>query len=109
MTSRAESDPITPAWRNASGCSLTTIDLGPLSESEALQIALMRDAPAWRKLALVAEMNETVKLLAMSGLRSRYPEAGPAELRRRLADILLGPELAERAYGPLSDYLDDAA
>lgn len=39
MTSRTEGDPITPAWRNASSCSLTTIDLGPLSESEALQMA----------------------------------------------------------------------
>lgn len=39
MTSRTEGDPITPAWRNASSCSLTTIDLGPLSEEEALQMA----------------------------------------------------------------------
>lgn len=39
MTSRAESDPITPAWRNASNCSLTTIDLGPLSEEEAMRMA----------------------------------------------------------------------
>jgi tetratricopeptide (TPR) repeat protein len=39
MTSRTEGDPVTPAWRNASSCSLTTIDLGPLSESEALQMA----------------------------------------------------------------------
>ena len=39
MTSREEGDPITPAWRNASNCSLTTIDLGPLSEGEALQMA----------------------------------------------------------------------
>jgi tetratricopeptide (TPR) repeat protein len=39
MTSRTEGDPITPAWRNAGNCSLTTIDLGPLSESEALQMA----------------------------------------------------------------------
>jgi len=39
MTSRAEGDPITPAWRNATSASLTTIDLGPLSEDEALQMA----------------------------------------------------------------------
>ncbi|HEX7812570.1 MAG TPA: BTAD domain-containing putative transcriptional regulator [Burkholderiales bacterium] len=39
MTSRTEGDPVTPAWRNASTCSLTTLDLGPLSESEALQMA----------------------------------------------------------------------
>jgi hypothetical protein len=62
---------------------------------------LMRDAPAWRKLELVAEMNAAVRLLALSGLRQRYPQAISEELDRRLADILLGPELAARAYGPL--------
>ncbi len=39
MTSRTEGDPITPAWRSASSCALTTIDLGPLAEADALQMA----------------------------------------------------------------------
>lgn len=43
MTSRSEGDPITPAWRNASSCSLTTIDLGPLSDAESLQMASKYD------------------------------------------------------------------
>ncbi len=34
---------------------------------------------------------------------TRSPEATPQELRRRLADLLLGPDLAARAYGPLSE------
>ena len=70
-------------------------------EAEAVLLDLLRRAPAWRKLEMVAEMNETVRTLALSGLRSRHPGAPEEELRRRLADILLGPELAERAYGPL--------
>lgn len=45
-------------------------------------------------------MSQSVRLLALAGLRQRHPAAGPAELRRRLADLLLGPELAARAYGP---------
>jgi hypothetical protein len=63
-------------------------------------IELMRKAPPWRKLELVAQLNETVRLLALSGLRQQYPDATPEELQRLLADLLLGPELAERAYGP---------
>jgi hypothetical protein len=69
--------------------------------AERVLVELLRNAPAWRKLELVAEMNETVRLLILSGLRQRHPNAGPPELRRRLADILLGAELASLAYGPL--------
>jgi DNA-binding SARP family transcriptional activator len=39
MTTRTQGDPITPAWRNASNASLTTIDLGPLADAAALQMA----------------------------------------------------------------------
>jgi hypothetical protein len=67
--------------------------------AERVLAQLMRDTPAWRKLELVAEMNAAVRLLALSGLRQRYPQATPGELHRRLAAILLGPELAARAYG----------
>jgi hypothetical protein len=70
-------------------------------EAEQVLLELLRQAPAWRKLELVAQMNETVRLLVLSGLRQRYPLATPQELRRRLADVLLGPELATRVYGPL--------
>jgi hypothetical protein len=38
-------------------------------------------------------------MLALAGLRQRYPGDTPAQRRRRLADLLLGPELAARAYG----------
>ena len=59
--------------------------------------------PPWRKLALVGEMNQTVRTLALAGLRQRYPADTPAMRRRRLADLLLGPELAARAYGPFQE------
>jgi hypothetical protein len=70
---------------------------------EALQIELLRNAPAWRKLEMVGQMNATVRLLALSGLRSRYPNESPTRLRRRLADILLGQELAKKVYGSLEE------
>ena len=63
-------------------------------ESERVLIELMRQAPVWRRLEIVAQMNEAVRLLILSGLRQRHPHATPEELRRRMADILLGPELA---------------
>jgi hypothetical protein len=74
------------------------LDTSP--EAQVVLIRLMREPPPQRKLELAAEMFETVKLLALSGLRTRYPDAGEEELRRRLADILLGEELARKAYGP---------
>ena len=68
---------------------------------ERLQLEQLRQMPAWRKLGLMAEMTESVRTLALAGLRQRYPTDTPARRRRRLDDLLLGPELAARAYGPL--------
>lgn len=72
-------------------------------EAERVYIGLLRGASPRRKLEMVAEMNETVEMLAMSGLRKRHPDAGEEELRRRMADILLGKELAAKVYGPLEE------
>jgi hypothetical protein len=64
-----------------------------------LQIERLREMAPWRKIALMVELSETVRLLALAGLRHRYPDDTPSERRRRLADLLLGPELAARVYG----------
>jgi hypothetical protein len=71
-------------------------------EMERIRIEGLRRMPAWRKLALLGDMNEAVRELALAGLRQRHPTDTPAQLRRRLADLLLGPDLAARAYGPPS-------
>jgi hypothetical protein len=76
-------------------------------EAEAVLIGLLRQAPPWRKLHMVGQLNQTVRTLAVSGLRQRYPEATPQELRRRLADLLLGPDLAAQVYGPLTPGVAD--
>jgi hypothetical protein len=68
-----------------------------------LRIEGLRQMPSWRKMELTAEMGRTVQMLALAGLRQRYPGDTPAQRRRRLADLLLGPELAARAYGPLPE------
>lgn len=68
-------------------------------EAEEVQLELFRKAPPWRKLELVDQLNQSVKLLALSGLRRRHPDATNGELRRKLATLILGHELATRVYG----------
>jgi hypothetical protein len=69
------------------------------SEAEAVLYQLLRNAPAWRKFKMVGELNTTVKFLARAGVKERYPDATEAEIKRHLADILLGEELAAKVYG----------
>lgn len=70
-------------------------------EAHRVHIELMRQAAGSRKLELAGELYEGLVSIALAGLRARHAGATDTELRRRLADILLGSELAERAYGPI--------
>ncbi len=65
---------------------------------EALQIELIRRMPSWKKIAMVDSLNETVKSLALGGIRQRHPEATPEQIRRVLAETMLGAELARKVY-----------
>jgi hypothetical protein len=78
------------------------------AQTEAVLINLLRQASPARKLIMVGELNTTVRILALAGLRQRFPAASNAELQRRLADLLLGADLANQAYGPLTrESVDD--
>jgi hypothetical protein len=79
---------------------MVTLSADTSPQIEQIQIDGLRQMPVWRKLALVGEMNRTVRDLALAGLRQRHPQDTPAQRQRRLADLLLGPELAARVYGP---------
>jgi hypothetical protein len=81
--------------------SLLSSDTHP--KMEALQIQFWREASPTRKMHLLAQLNASARTLALAGLRSRYPQASESELRRRLAGLLLGEELARKAYGELDD------
>ena len=81
-----------PTWRE--------MNLDTTPEVEAFLFSYWRDAPAWEKLQRMVELNRSARLLAVAGIRRRYPDASDEEVRRHLADLLLGPELAARVYGP---------
>lgn len=79
-----------PSWREMNRD--TSLDV------EAIQFAFYQEAPVWRKLKMMTQLHQMARTMAMSGLRRRHPEATEAQLRRYLADMLLGPELAARMY-----------
>ncbi|HRQ42361.1 MAG TPA: hypothetical protein PLD25_30970 [Chloroflexota bacterium] len=84
-----------PSWREMNQ------DTSP--EAEAVLFKLWREAPAWRKLEMMEGLNRAARQLALMGLRRRFPYASPEELRRRLASIALGEELAKHVYGTIPD------
>jgi hypothetical protein len=80
----------------------------PLSDTspevEAILIDLLRQAPAWRKFKMVGDLNATVKEFALVGIRERYPYATEREIKRHLADLLLGEDMAARVYGAWDEF-----
>jgi len=88
-----------PSWR------AMHMDTSPWAEE--LQLKFYRDAPAWRKLEVAGDLTRGLLILAEAGLKERYPKDSPAMLRRRLAGVILGADLAAQVYGPL-DQLDDS-
>ena len=81
--------------------SVLTTDTDPAIA--ALQVAHLRQLAPRRKWELVNQMTQMACTFALAGLRQRCPHDTPARRQRRLADLLLGPELAARAYGPLPE------
>lgn len=67
-------------------------------EAEQVLIGLWRQATPARKIALVADTTRALQDVLMAGLRDRHPQDTPRQLRRRFADLWLGPELARKAY-----------
>ncbi len=83
-----------PTWRDLHA------DTAPWAEK--LQFQFFREASPAQKLRAMIRLNRSARTLSMSGIRKRHPNASDLELRRRLADKVLGPELALRLYGPIT-------
>ncbi len=80
-----------PSWR--------AMHADTSSSVERLQIQMFRNAPAWRKLQMAGELRETMLLFLRSGLEERHPNSTEAQIKRLMADHLLGAELASKMYG----------
>ena len=60
---------------------------------------LLRQAPVWKRLQMVDQMHETLRLLTIADLRRCYPNADENEIKRRLAARLLSRADVIAAYG----------
>ena len=65
-----------------------------------VQLRILREMPAWRKVQLVEDANRTARQLALAGISLRRPDASEAERLRLLLDLVLGESLAAEVYGP---------
>jgi hypothetical protein len=68
--------------------------------AEKVQIEILRSMSAAERFRVLNHLIVTGRILSLACLQDRFPTAGPKELRRRLATLLLGPELATAVYGP---------
>ncbi|MBP7146120.1 MAG: hypothetical protein KBD01_01135 [Acidobacteria bacterium] len=80
---------------------MATLSSDTSPDAERVLIDTLRRMAPWRKLELLDDAVRTTRELVLCGLRSRYPQATADELRLRWLHLLLGAELATRAYGPL--------
>ena len=61
-----------------------------------MQIDGWRRMPVEEKAALITGLTDAAVRMTLAGIRHRYPDASPRELRLRLAVITLGPSSLER-------------
>ncbi|MER3525213.1 MAG: hypothetical protein C4326_14490 [Ignavibacteria bacterium] len=65
---------------------------------EAMQIRLIQQMPIWEKFSVVDSLNETVRVLAISGIKAHHPDATPEQVRRLLAETMFGVQWARKVY-----------
>ena len=78
------------------GVKATPLSLDTSPEAERLQIDGWRRMSPEQKAATVTALTTMAMGMTMAGLRHRHPGESEPALRKRLATILHGPELARR-------------
>jgi len=78
---------------------MKTLSRDTSPEAETVLLELLRQAPVWKRLQMVDQMHETLRLLTMADLRRCYPNADENEIKRRLAARLLSRADVIAAYG----------
>ena len=76
----------------------------PLAEdtalaAERLQVQVWRRMTPTQKFALLEDLHAAANLFVEAGIRHRYPQAGPEEVRMRRLAMTLGRDLVRRVYG----------
>lgn len=72
-------------------------------EIERMMIEFWRDAPAWRKLRQVSMLNEMLDSLVRADIVQHHPQAGEAEIRRRLLKRKLPSNVYAEFFGEEDD------
>ena len=76
----------------------TPVSLDTSPDAERRQIDAWREMSAAEKAATVTGLTRAAWAMTAAGVRQRYPDASPREQFLRVAIIVLGPELACKAY-----------
>ncbi|MFO7692288.1 MAG: hypothetical protein R6V57_04285 [Vicinamibacterales bacterium] len=76
----------------------TPLSLDTPIDVERKLVESWRQMSAGDKAATVTGLTRAACAMTAAGVRQRHPQATPRELFLRLAVIILGPELARRAY-----------
>jgi hypothetical protein len=80
---------------------MVTIDKIPNDTDEATEqvyLKLLREAPPWRKAAMITSLTRACQELAVAGIRMRHPNESEQEIRMRLAALWLDRELLMRVF-----------
>lgn len=74
----------------------TTLDTS--AEAERILVEKWHNMSAAQRLGVAMSLSQSVRELALAGIRQRHPGASPREQLLRLAITLHGPDLATAAY-----------
>lgn len=73
-------------------------------EAEVLLFELLGKKSPAEKLQMVGRISATVRTLATSGLRERYPDDSDRQLKIRLVELLYGADVAEKMAERLNKF-----
>jgi len=82
------------------------LSLDTAADVESRQIDAWRAMPAVEKAALVTGLTQAAFAMTAAGVRHRHPDATPFEQFLRVAVIVLGPDLAQKAYPEAAQVID---
>jgi len=78
---------------------MKTLSVDTTPEAEAVLLELLRRAPIWKRIKMVDDMYQSLRLLILADLRRSFPNANESEIRRRLTARFLSRSQIIAAYG----------